>query len=244
MKYLILLPFAVLIGLAVGSWAPKRDLVKIRTEMKELQKELDKRNQGGKLSALNSIIKIPERKSKPRSHPHGFEVEITETESQMADAAAGTNLVATATSTNAPASDRKKRRRHFPDPKSESYEADLQEAKELWATRVEMARAQWQAKLDLNDQELELFDQAIANMNDRLYQTMQVVAEELQSTDKMSAEAGIRIMNEVTSTLVTTYDQIGEVVPAEQRPLIEGMEMQDFIDPAAFDPLIDVRDKL
>jgi flavodoxin len=107
-----------------------------------------------------------------------------------------------------------------------------------------MARAQWQAKLNLNDQELAGFDQAIADMNDKLYQTMQVVADELQSTDKLSSEAGIRIMNEVTTTLVETYDQIGEVIPAEQRPQIEGMEMQDFIDPAAFDPLIDVRDKL
>jgi hypothetical protein len=160
------------------------------------------------------------------------------------EAGVQTNLTAVAAATNSPAGTRRKRERRFPDPKSESYEADLEEAKELWATRVEMARAQWQAKLNLNDQELAGFDQAIADMNDKLYQTMQVVADELQSTDKLSSEAGIRIMNEVTTTLVETYDQIGEVIPAEQRPQIEGMEMQDFIDPAAFDPLIDVRDKL
>ena len=244
MKYLILLPFAVLIGLAVGSWAPKRDLVKIRKEMNELQKELDKRDQGGKLSALNSIIKIPEKKSKAKSRPHGFKDEATEMEAPMEEAGVETNLTDLASSTNSPASTRKKRERRFPDPKSESYEADMEEAKELWATRVEMARAQWQAKLKLNDAELVRFDEAIADMNDKLHLTMQAVAEELQQTDKMSTETGIRIMNEVSSTLVETYDQIGEIVPAGQRPLVEGIEMQDLIDPAVADPLIKVRNKL
>jgi hypothetical protein len=244
MKYLILLPFAVLIGLAVGSWVPKQELVKIRNEMKELQKEADKRNQGGKLSALSSIIKIPEKKAKPKSHLHGFKFVTSDTESQMIHADTTTNLNQVAANTNTPSSKRKRRQRQFPDPKSETYEADLEEAKELWETRVELARAQWLAKLDLKEEEIELFDQAIANMNDKLYQTMQITADELQNAESMSTETGLRIMNSVTETLVETYDQIGEIVPVEQRSEIEELDMPDFIDPAAFEPLIDVRDKL
>lgn len=98
--------------------------------------------------------------------------------------------------------------------------------------------------MKLNDEEIDLFDQAIADMNDKLFLTMQVTAEELQNTDSMSAEAGLRIMNSVTETLVDTYDQIGDIVPEDQRSEVEKMEIPDFIDPASFEPLIDVRDKL
>jgi len=242
MKYLIFIPFAVLLGLAVGSWSPKNELAKARQELKELEKKLGKQSTGGKLSALNSIIKIPEKKSGRK--PHSFEATVEISDPATEAAVAETNLTVMAAGTNAPPEPNPRRRRHFPDPKSKDFESDLEEAKELWQTRVEMARSQWLAKLNLNEQESALFDQAMADMNDKLYLTMQVVAEELQRTEKMTTESGIRIMNEVTATLVDTYDQIGKVVPAEQRPLVESMEMQDFIDPAAFEPLIDVRDKL
>ena len=107
-----------------------------------------------------------------------------------------------------------------------------------------MARSQWLAKLKLDEEQTELFDAAFAEMNEKLFLTMQVVAEELKAGSEMTNEAGLRIVNEVTTTLVETYDQLDQAVPPEQRPELEKLEMQDFIDPAAFEPLIDVRDKL
>ncbi len=98
--------------------------------------------------------------------------------------------------------------------------------------------------MKLNDEEIDLFDQAIAEMNDKLYLTMQLTAEELQNVDSMSTETGLRIMNSVTETLVETYDQIGNIVPADQRSEVEKMEIPDFIDPGSFEPLTAVRDKL
>ncbi|MFA7172752.1 MAG: hypothetical protein WC340_04965 [Kiritimatiellia bacterium] len=243
MKYLLLLPFAVLLGLAVGSWSPKNELIKVRQELKELEKKLEKQNTGGKLSALNNFIKIPERKSGRKPAPFKAHGELAHNEAADTTEAA-TNLISDASTTNPPPKPPSSRRHQFLNPKSKNFEEDLEQAKELWQTRVEMARAGWLAKLKLNEQESTLFDQAVADMNDKLYLTMQAVAVELQSTDKMSTETGIRIMNEVTTTLVETYEQIGKAVPPEQRPQVESMEMQDFIDPAAFDPLIDVRDKL
>jgi len=239
MKYLLLIPFSVLLGLVAGSWAPKLELTKTRQELVELKKELGTRNKGSKLSALGSIIKIPEKKS--RRKPDNTK---EETNAQLPTSGSDTNLTDSAVSTNAIAEKRRERRRHFPDPKSENYEENLEEAKELWATRVEIARSQWQTKLELNDEEVELFDQAISDMNDKLYLTMQAVAEELQTEQSMSTESGLRIMNAVTATMVETYDKIGEVVPSGKRSEVERIEMQDFIDPSAFDPLIDVRDKL
>ena len=243
MKYLIFIPFAILLGLAAGSWAPKRELTQLRNEIQKLKQNLKTNNRSGKLSMFGNIIKVPEKKSKRKSQHHDQTAESSHTTSAPAQST-GTNINNVAVNTNTPASRRKRRKRQFPDPKSETYEADLEEAKELWETRVELARAQWLTKMNLNDEEIDLFDQAIADMNDKLYLTMQVTAEELQNADSMSAETGLRIMNSVTETLVETYDQIGNIVPADQRSEVEKMEIPDFIDPASFEPLIDVRDKL
>jgi len=239
MKYLLLIPFSVLLGLVAGSWAPKLELTKTRQELIELKKELGTRNQGSKLSVLGNIIKIPEKKSRQKP-----DHTTATTNAPILSSEGVTNLSDSAVSTNAIAEKRSEKRRRFPDPKSENYEENLEEAKELWATRVEIARSQWQAKLKLNDEEIELFDKAISDMNDKLYLTMQAVAEELQTEESMSTESGLRIMNAVTATMVETYDKIGEAVPSEKRSEIERIEMQDFIDPSAFDPLIDVKDNI
>lgn len=245
MKYLIFIPFAILLGLAAGSWAPQRELRALRREVGNLKKELKSPRKGGKLAALNNIITIPKKKTgrKPgQLKPNGRQLE------QAADAGEKSrgvsNLTATAASTNGSAHKRTAHQRTLPNPRSENFETDLEEAKELWQTRVEIARSQWLAKLNLNRDEEQLFDEAIANMNDELYLTMEIVAEGLRHNSEMTTEAGLRVVNQVSETLVRTYDNIREVVSVEKQGELENMEMQNFIDPAAFDPLVDVRDKL
>ena len=230
-------------GLAVGSWSPKQDLLKARQELKELEKKLEKQKTGGKLSALNSIIKIPEHRPIRKPEPSKAHVELVNEETSDTPAA-DTNLVVDASDTNAPNEPQRDRGRNFPNPRSKNFEKDLEEAKELWKTRAGIARSQWQAKLSLSEQESTLFDQALTDMNNKLYLTMEAVAHELQSAEKLSTESGLRIVNEVTTTLMETYEQIGNVLLPEERTQIEEMQMQDFIDPTAFEPLIDVWDKL
>jgi hypothetical protein len=244
MRYLLFIPFALLLGLAAGSWAPRQELTNLRREVEKLTQELESSGKTGKLSALNTIIKIPGNEGGRK--PERTRAETPPPSGDAAQPAAPTNTTELAEgATNAPAQgQRRGRRRIMPDPKSKNFEADLQEAKELWQTRVEMARSQWLAKLALNDDQTEIFDTAFAEMNEKLYLTMQLVAEELRAGREMTNEAGIRIVNEVTTTLVETYDRLDRAVPPERRQELETMEMQDFIDPAAFEPLIDVSDKL
>ncbi len=243
MKYLLLLPFAFFLGLAVGSWSPKQDLLKARQELKALEKKLEKQKTGGKLSALNSIIKIPENRPSRKAEPSKAHVELVE-EDAGDTLEAGTNFVADASTTNAPGEPQSAPRRNFPNPRSKNFEEELEEAKELWKTRAGIARSQWQAKLSLSEQECTLFDQALTDMNNKLYLTMEAVAKELQSAEEISTELSIRIVNAVTTTLMESYEQIGDVLLPEERAQIEEMQMQDFIDPTAFEPLVDVWDKL
>jgi hypothetical protein len=248
MKYLVFIPFAVLLGLTAGSWAPRSELTELRLANRQLKKELESSGKTGKLAALNSIMKIPDgTRSGRNSHASSPQPDnLTEDGEPIAEntANAQTNLTAKATAETADASGRHRRRRLMPNPRSNNFEAELEEAKELWKTRVAMARSQWLAKLELDEAQSELFDNAFAEMNERLYLTMQIVADELKSGSEMTHEAGLRVVNEVTTTLVETYDQLDLVVSPDRRPELETMEMQDFIDPMAFEPLVDVRDKL
>ncbi|MFO7937895.1 MAG: hypothetical protein R6V06_09875 [Kiritimatiellia bacterium] len=245
MKYLLFIPFAVLLGLAAGSWAPRQELSQLRNEVNKLEQKMKSTGKGGKLSALNSIIKIPEKKSgrlSGNTTKNGNRK--TATDHASAGLSGTTNAVTENALTNKNDEARRRGRHRFPDPQSEDFDRELEEAKELWQTRVEIARSQWLARLNLDQEGEMLFDEAIAAMNEEIYLTMEIVADGLKNQNEMTTEAGLRVVNQVTDTLVGTYDGLREIVPNEKHRELEKMEMPDFIDPAAFDPLVDVRDKL
>jgi hypothetical protein len=122
--------------------------------------------------------------------------------------------------------------------------ARIDEAQELWATRVDVARAQWKAKLKLSSEAEKAFDDALQEMNEKLYASVQSLARRLASEEKMTPELGFRLMGDTTTILAETYDRIGDLLPQEPRGEVSEMQMVDFVDPAVAEPLIDVQDKL
>jgi hypothetical protein len=126
----------------------------------------------------------------------------------------------------------------------EDLSARIEEAKELWKTRVEIARAQWIDRLKLTPEATALFDASINAMNEELYTSMQRLADTLAAGESLTPEIGTRAFNEMTTSLVKTYDALGALVPEEQRGRAGAMELTDFIDPAVAEPLIAVQDKL
>ena len=122
--------------------------------------------------------------------------------------------------------------------------ARIDEAQEMWATRVDVARAQWKAKLKLSGEAERAFDEALQEMNEKLYASAQELARRLASEEKMTPELGFRLMGDTSTILAETYDKVGEILPQGQRAEVSEMQMIDFIDPAVAEPLIDVQDKL
>ena len=109
---------------------------------------------------------------------------------------------------------------------------------------MDMARAQWKAKLGLSGKAEKAFDDALQEMNEKLYASVQELARRLASEEKMTPELGFRLMGDTSTILAETYDKIGEILPQGQRAEVSEMQMIDFIDPAVAEPLIDVQDKL
>ncbi len=237
-KWLLLLPLACLAGFIVGSWGARADLRALKELSKGEKKAAAEQKPDG-LDTFARMAKIPETARHPRRHrPSRAEarrsaIAVTNAPRMevSADAPAATNVVVAA---EAPKKSR------TPD----DLAARIDEAQELWATRVDVARAQWKAKLKLSGEAEKAFDDALQDMNEKLYASVSALAERLASDEKMTPELGFRLMGDTSAILAETYDKIGACVPREQRAEVSEMQMVDFIDPAVAEPLIGVQDKL
>ena len=238
-KWFFLLPLACLAGFVVGSWGSRADLRALKALNKD-EKRVDAERKPDGLDTFARMAKIPETAKHPRrprpsraaARRSAIAVTNAPKAEVAADAPAATNDAARAA--EAP------RRRRTPD----DLAARIEEAQEMWATRVDVARAQWKAKLGLSGEAEKAFDDALQEMNEKLYASVSALAERLASEEKMTPELGFRLMGDTSAILAETYDKVGASIPQEQRADVSEMQMIDFIDPAVAEPLIAVQDKL
>ena len=237
-KCFYLLPLACLAGFLVGTWGPRADLRALK-ELVENEKKAATEQKPDGFETFARMAKIPEtarhpRRRRPsRAEARRSAIAVTNAPKEEVSAAApkATNAVARA--------DAPKPRRT-----PEDLAARIDEAQELWATRVDMARAQWKAKLNLSGEAEKAFDDALQEMNEKLYASVTVLAERLVSAEKMTPELGLRLVGDTTAIMSETYDRIGSIVPQGRRAEVSEMQMVDFIDPVVAEPLIGVQDKL
>lgn len=235
MKLMILFPFVLLLGLAIGGWAPKEELRKLKKEMKELQKRAERGDRENRMNALTRMMRIPDRATKVSpviGEPVLAQTSAVSNKAPAEISGGSTNKVAL----------RASRRRQ--EMSSEDLKARIEEAKELWKTRVEIARAQWHNRLMLNAEQAALFDDAVNTMNERLYYTAQDFAELLASSDTLTPEDTTRAINDMTTVLTEAYNDFHEIVSDGQNGEVAMIELTDFIDPGAAEPLIAVQGKL
>ncbi|HRR33897.1 MAG TPA: hypothetical protein P5026_07365 [Kiritimatiellia bacterium] len=243
MKSFLLLPFAVLLGILIGGWSPKEELRAIRQELDDLRKEASKREKSAHFDAITRMVQIPDRAAKASPPKPKATAPATDAPQSPTShvAQAESDASAAPPEAAAPQTAQDETARAAP---PEDLRARIEEAKELWATRVQIARSQWINRLKLTEEGATLFDAAIDAMNLELQASMQGLADALAVGEEMTPELGARFFNEMTTSLVRTYDDLTVIVPAEQRGEASKMELTDFIDPAVAEPLIAVQDKL
>ena len=176
------------------------------------------------------MVNIPAEAKRPRRRPAP----------PGQEGAADTNEVAESGGPGQPPGDNKPPENFSP----EDLRARIDEAADLWRARIEIARAAAVEKLDLNEEGQSAFDSAVDTMNDRLRETMQIVADEIANNKSLSPELGVRLMGDISTALAETYDAIGETVGEDMRGEVSSIEIFNFIDPSVAEPLIAVQDKL
>ena len=237
MKYLVFLPFAMLLGLVIGSWAPKEELRTLKREMQKLQTQVASNEKDSRMDAFTRMMRIPDRARTTTNVAANAINKSANAEDQKRQANDTANTMATNNVTLA-----NKKQRNAPSP--EDLRARIDEAKELWKTRVEIARSQWQNRLKLDTEQATQFDNAINDMNEKLYYAAQDFANKLDNTTALTPEEATRALNDMTGILTETYNDFQAVVPEEQRGEISMIELTDFIDPGVAEPLIPVQAKL
>ena len=241
MKAYLWLPLACLLGYLVGSWGAQDELRSFRSHARDVKQNAAAKPGG--FDAFAQMVKIPEsarRSRRPRpDRPKAPLPPIAATNKVTAKHAPAPPPAAkekpdVVTSTNAVP----------PRLSPEDLRARIEEAQDLWRTRVDLARAQWKSKLKLEGEAEKAFDAALQEMNERLYDSVAALAGLLEGKDRMTPELGLRLVGETTTILAETYDKIGACAAPGMREEVASMQMVDFIDPGVAEPLIDVQGKL
>ena len=232
----LLIPLFCFIGYVVGSWGAKEELEAYKKSVKEGVSQSGKKANG--FDTFAGIVKIPETTRRPRKVKKTAKKTVASTNA-VAKAKSGEAANANAKAAPAPAEESNSPRRSVQD-----LGVRIEEAQELWRTRVEVVRAQWKDKLKLSGEMEKAFDSALRNMNERLYDSVQVVADLIAESESMSPELGLRLVGETTAIMAETYDRIGACVPKDMRSDVSSMQIVDFVDPGIAEPLIGVQGKL
>ena len=240
---IVWLPLALVAGGLIGAYGPTEEL-RTREERAEAEKTKAKAKQkaAGAFGSFAQIVNIPDeakRPRRPRPSP------------KVGKSAAATNSVESAEAEVAEASDPSKTnapaaRKWKPEKRlsPEDLKARIDEASDLWRTRIEVAKASAVSKLGLDDAGKESFETALDAMNDRLRDSMQIVADQIASAERMTPELGVRLMGDVSTALAETYDAIGACAGDGKRDEVSNLNLADFIDPSVAEPFVAVQDKL
>ncbi|MBP5510383.1 MAG: hypothetical protein J6Z49_05645 [Kiritimatiellae bacterium] len=228
MKAYLWIPPFFLLGILIGGWGPRESLRELGRGGEKKEREAT-RKPVARLDNFTHLANIPDEAS-PRRRGR----------------VKTTNTVTRAATQNIALTNRAERtERETPSRVAEPRDlaARIDQAKELWQTRMEIAHAQWVQRLALDEPSQSAFDTALNAMNERLYLHLEAFAGEIENGAEMTEEAIIKGMNAFTAILAETYDQLAAVLPVEKRGEIAEISLSDFIDPGVVEPLIAVEDK-
>lgn len=232
---IVWLPLVFIAGGLVGYYGPAEELRSRDVREKEEKTKAKPKNAFG---SFTELVNIPEVAKRPRR------VKDTEPATNTTDVAGRLGEAplpgesAGGRVGDAPLPE--KRRRVAP----EDLRARIDEAAELWRTRIEIARASAIDKLGLDDKGAESFNDAIEDMNAKLRESIQIVADRVASSESLTHELGVRLMGDIATSLAEAYDAIGTCVDEDHRGEVSRLELTNFIDPSVGEPLIAVQDKL
>ena len=242
MKNWFWIPLAAIAGGIVGSWGPREDLKLYKANVQEerTQKKVSASTGFDAFAKLANIPDVARHRPKARTN------ELARSVGHLAPVANSTTneeTVAEIPDREEPdAPNSRIMRSHF---SREDLQSRIEEAADLWNTRVELAKTQWKGKLGIGDGKAsEEFDSAVATMNEALRDTMEALAAEIEKAGKVNTELGLRMMGDLSRNLADAYDAIGALVPADRRGEVSEMPVHEFIDPMVAEPLIRVQDKL
>lgn len=235
MKSIPWLALALILGLVLGGWGPRADLQQARAEIARLKAEARQAARPrAELGAISAFLPVPGANG-PAARNRTAPVTRSPRSRRPAESDPGEEHRETAPPPAPPGRPAGEER----------FEEQIRKAAELWRTRAELARSTFIANVTTTEDEGVLFDATMETMNARLAESLQRWADTLKQEQTLSPETGVRMMNDLSGTLVQTYDELDAGLPEGWRAKAgESFQLLDFIDPEVAMPLADVQDVL
>lgn len=245
MKAYIWLPFALLLGLVVGGLGPRAELARSQEELQTTKELL--RKDGGAASGLGDVTRLLgiERSSGEleqaaesdeqgeESRPEGDSLHVHDSGEDDADAS------------DMSEDDAAVEEQEAVDEPDREFGGDIDRAVELWQARVAIARSTFISNARLNDTQAIKFDTLVDAMNVRIGTKIDTFAAEIEDAESVQPEAGIRLVNDVTEAMVSTYDEMDNSMPKGwRRRAGEKFNMANFIDPEVARPMVGLEGKM
>jgi hypothetical protein len=119
----------------------------------------------------------------------------------------------------------------------------LQAAVDLWKVRADLARNSFVSNVTTSDSQTAQFEVTMAAMNLRLSNSIRTWVEYVKEAQTVTPETSIKIMSDLSATLVWAYNDLDRTMPEDWRARA-GPKFQvfDFIDPQAAMPLVEVEE--
>ena len=234
---IVWLPLTAVLGGIVGAWGPMEELRVLKEREDEAKVAARPAAKRGGFDPLAQFINVPDAAKRPRR----TKKPATPIAKKGKDVASTNDAPSVAA---ADATGEGKKGESRPLLKPEDLQARIDEAAELWRTRIQLARATALENLGIAADAADAFDTALSDMNDRLRESMQAIADAIANEEKMTPEIGARLMSDMASAMVETYDHIGGCVDGAKRGEVSELNLAEFIDPSVAEPLVAVQDKL
>ena len=229
-RILVALVVGLAIGLLLGRAAPLADLRALRAELEEARKKSGGHAVGRTaMAGVENMLKVnPDEVAKAR-RAQARRPAVTGDVVTLTAGPVGTGVTATA---------EVKRGR---DRTAAGMSNQIEQVKQAWQLRSEIARKNFIERGKLNAAQAADLDVVLEAMNLRLGDTIDRWAARIRDADQFSPETGIRMMNELSQTLVVTYDEMDRKLPPTWRESAgEDFELVRFVDPEVLTPLQDL----
>jgi hypothetical protein len=218
---------ALLVGLAAGRTWQQSEVRRLRAEVERLQ------NAPAPVAAVSPAVRrrdLPEREWAPRPATPAATSNVA---GAVTDAES-----ATASAPQPPAwwwgggSGGETNVRAFTPPTEEQRREWAERRQQEMRERAERQRTNFIAKAELDEGQTTRLDVLVSAMNVRLGERMQVWKDYLASNSLPRSEVRARVMNDVSSVMVLTYNELDRSMPADWRTQAgEDFSLHTFIDP-------------
>jgi hypothetical protein len=230
-----LVPAALVIGGLIGYYGPSEKLCAYKEKAAEERAERTEATKTPSAVGFDSFAEIVKIPKAAKGIPDGGRKT-----GRGPSAPADTNAVAGAEAGGVSEAPKAERPKFNP----EDLKARIDEAADLWRTRTELKRAATIEKFKLDEEGAADFDRAVADMNDKLRESIQSLADQVSDVDEMTPELGVRLMGDLSTTVAEAYDAVGAVVDEDRRGEVSNLQLMEFVDPSVAEPLIGVQQKI